>query len=384
MRVLHLIDHLGPGGAQTLLIDLLEAEPGGCEHQVISLTDRALPTMVERLQRAGVPWESLNANRSPLRALMRLRSLVREWRPDVLHTQLDGSNTFGAIGTVGLKAARPGLVLAIENDPAVHYGRLLRSTLRFAAARADVATVLTESLRCAAAPALARARRVELLAPGIDLEYFRRDAMDARTVQSLRKGAPIVIGSVGRLSRQKGYDLLLDALPTIRAAHPAVRLVLAGDGGERSALERQAERLGLTGGVDFLGHLDDPRPVFAALDVFVLPSRHEGFGIVFLEAMAMGAPIVGTRVVGSSDAVQDGKTGLLVDPESPRALADGVLALLADAPRRRALVQQASRWVAQHGCRKEMARRMHELYELGRAPREAARVGATRENARGG
>jgi glycosyltransferase involved in cell wall biosynthesis len=361
--VLHLIDHLGPGGAQTLLLDLLEARPAGSEHVVVSLTDRALPHVLERLRRTDVPWQSLHAHRRPLRALLELRSRLRQWKPHVLHTQLDASNTFGPLCAFGMKSGRPALVLAIENDPALHYGRVLRATLPFAVARADLTIVLAESLGRAAGRALAGARRVEIVQPGIDLDHFRRGAVDPEAVRSIRKGASVLIGSVGRLTRQKGYDVLLDALPAIRASHPGARLVLAGDGEERATLARQADRLGVAASVDLLGHLDDVRPVLAALDLFVSPSRHEGFGLIFLEAMAMGVPVVGTRVVGSRDAVQHGETGVLVDPEDPGALAAGVLEVLADERTRSARAREAARRVALHGSRSEMARRIYRLYE---------------------
>ncbi len=140
------------------------------------------------------------------------------------------------------------------------------------------------------------------------------------------------------------------------------RVLVAGDGPERAALEARARRLRVAGAVEFLGYRADVEAVYAALDVMVLPSRHEGFGVAFLEAMAMGVPVVGTRVVGSVDAVEDGITGLLVPPADPAALAAAIRRLFDDPPLRRRLVEEAARRVRIDHSREGMVHRVEALY----------------------
>jgi glycosyltransferase involved in cell wall biosynthesis len=362
MKVLHLIDHLGLGGSQQLLLDLLEQRSTGDERRVVALTTRVLPETAERLNRAGVQWSSIDLRRRGPFALLRLRKLLADWRPDLLHTQLDVSNTLGAACALTLRAGRPRILLTLENDPLEHYGRLTRAALKGVASRADGWLVVSESLRRSAAPVLRRARRVEVVEPGIDLERFRPECVRPEDVATLRDGAPLVIGSVGRLSRQKGHDVLIEAMPAVLAAHPGARVIIAGEGPERAALERRARELNVSHAVRLPGYVSDPRSVYAALDIFVAPSRHEGFGIVFQEAMAMGVPVVGTRVVGSRDAVRDGSTGLLVAPEDPGALASGILALAGDAELRARLIAAAMSHVREHGSRRTMAERVQMLY----------------------
>jgi glycosyltransferase involved in cell wall biosynthesis len=279
-----------------------------------------------------------------------------------LHTQLDASNTIGTACALTLGAGRPRILLTLENDPAEHYGRLARLALRGVASSADAWLVVSESLRRSAAPVLRHARRVAVVEPGIDLDRFRAGAVPPEAVAALRGGAPLVIGSIGRLSRQKGYDLLIEATPALLAAHPGARVLIAGDGPERTALERRARELDVSHAVRLPGYVPDPRAVYAALDIFVAPSRHEGFGIVFLEAMAMGVPVIGTRVVGSRDAVQDGRTGLLAPAEDPAALAQHILALAADAALRATLVAAAGSHVRAYGSRHTMVERVQSLY----------------------
>ena len=121
------------------------------------------------------------------------------------------------------------------------------------------------------------------------------------------------------------------------------------------ALEAQTNRLGITPVVSFLGHLTDVRPVYRALDVFVLPSRHEGAPLALVEAMAMGVPVVATRVVGSADLVHDGRTGVLVEPEA-------VIRLLADPARRASLAREARRWVRAERSAASMTRKIEAIY----------------------
>jgi len=115
--------------------------------------------------------------------------------------------------------------------------------------------------------------------------------------------------------------------------------------------------------VRFVGYTDDVVSAYRAMDVFVLPSRHEGFGLVFAEAMAAGVPVVGTRVVGSVDAVRDGETGLLVAPGDPAGLAGAVLRLFSDPDLGRRLVDNGRAWVRRECSRDTMSARTEALYE---------------------
>lgn len=362
MKVVHLIDHMGLGGSQALLVDLLETRSPDIDADVVTLNDGVLPEWNHRLHQAGARYDAIDLRRRGPVALARLRSLLAERRPDVLHTHLDVSNCLGAAYTLVLRPPRPRLLLSLENDPFLHYALPVRLALRALMPRADVCVAMSASLRDAAAPLLRRARRVEVIAPGIDLDRFNPGAVDRESVARLRDGATTVVGSVGRLTRQKGFDVLIDAMPELLSVHPEMRVLIVGEGRERSELEERARRHGVEHALVMPGYMADPRVAFAALDVFVAPSRHEGFGLVFLEAMAMGVPVVGTRVTGSVDAIQDGRTGILVAPEDPSALARAILGLLANPDRRRELTTTAARWVREHASRRRVTERTEALY----------------------
>jgi glycosyltransferase involved in cell wall biosynthesis len=151
-----------------------------------------------------------------------------------------------------------------------------------------------------------------------------------------------VVGVAGRLAAEKGISVLLESMKEVLAKVPRAWLVIAGDGPERAALECRAHDLRIDHRVDFLGMRADLPRIMAALDVFVLPSLYEGFGLVVLEAMAVGVPVIATCVGGVPEVVEDGVTGVLVPPGDPSKLAEAILRLERDGELAKMLVEHAS------------------------------------------
>jgi L-malate glycosyltransferase len=139
-----------------------------------------------------------------------------------------------------------------------------------------------------------------------------------------------VIGTAGRMVPVKGYDLLLEAAAMMLDSQPSVRFLLAGDGPERTALERKCRDLHLDAKVQFIGFRDDITDIINCLDLFVMSSHHEGIPMVLLEAMALKKPVVCTSVGGIKEIVEDGISGLLVEPGDARRLAESCLSMLDD------------------------------------------------------
>jgi glycosyltransferase involved in cell wall biosynthesis len=139
---------------------------------------------------------------------------------------------------------------------------------------------------------------------------------------------PPILGSLGRLHTNKGYDFLLKALATPALVAKPWRLVLGGDGPERASLEQAAQSLGVSDRIQFAGWVSDRQPFFDALDLFVLPSREEPFGIVLIEAMAEALPVIVTDTDGPSYIVRNEETGLVVPRENSEALAQAIMVAL--------------------------------------------------------
>jgi glycosyltransferase involved in cell wall biosynthesis len=152
--------------------------------------------------------------------------------------------------------------------------------------------------------------------------------------------APPVIGYLGRMVPEKGLDLLLDALKLVKARGIAFKLVIAGDGPLQLTLQAKAVANGIAEHITWHGWLDETRPFFDTIDLLVVPSRSESFGLVTVEAFAAGRPVLATRTSGSRGLIDSGKNGLLCEI-APDAIADGIATLLAQPELRAALVRQA-------------------------------------------
>ena len=137
-----------------------------------------------------------------------------------------------------------------------------------------------------------------------------------------------VVGAVSQLRPGKGVETLVDAMPALLARHPAVSVAVAGSGPLREQVEAQARSLGVRDSLLLLGQTDGPGPVLDGSDLFVNPSWAESFPLSTLEAMSASVPVVVTDVGGAGEAVQDGRTGLLVPARDPAPLADGLARLL--------------------------------------------------------
>jgi glycosyltransferase involved in cell wall biosynthesis len=361
VKVLHIIDHMGLGGEQRVVQDLCFMHGPEVEPLAWSLRSHELPGTPERMAAAGVAYRTFGlAASNPLPALG-IRRALRETGPDVLHLHLEASTLVGALAAFSL-APRPLLVASVANDPYRQIG-FHRWAGRRLARSMDLHITHSRGIRDSVLRAYAgRPRRVEVVSLGIDLDRFRRDLADPTRVAGYRGGAAPVVGAIGRLVPQKAMHVLIAATPALLEAHPALRVLIVGDGPLRADLEAQAARLGVAHAVRFAGYQDDVVSAYAAMDVFVLPSRDEGFGLVFLEAMAVGVPVVGTRVIGSEDAVEDGVTGLLVPYADPAALAAAVRGILASPDLAGRLRDTAAERVRRVYSREQCAARVEELY----------------------
>lgn len=164
-------------------------------------------------------------------------------------------------------------------------------------------------------------------------------------------GEERVLLAVGALEKRKGIHLLLNALGSPHADDfPDWRLVLAGDGPERQALQTQAEELGIADRVDFAGWVDHGRlgGFFEQADLFVFPTLADTWGVVLLEAMAFGKAIVASQMAGSAELIEEGVTGHVVDPYDEAALAGAIKAIIADRTVARRMGESARRQITAH------------------------------------
>jgi glycosyltransferase involved in cell wall biosynthesis len=197
----------------------------------------------------------------------------------------------------------------------------------------------------------------------VDLGGYIRENQAQGVRERLRiSGDAPVIGSMGRLDKIKGYDLLLHAYQKITQKIPEARLLLVGDGPERLPLAELAARLSLPHPVIFTGYTEDVKPYLAVLSLFVCSSRSEGVPHSLLEAMAMGLPIVSTRVGGIESVMEDRREGWLIPAEDVDALSSAVLELLSCPGTAQTCAQAARARVEQEFSLRRMVEQVQTMY----------------------
>ena len=173
-----------------------------------------------------------------------------------------------------------------------------------------------------------RSRKISIIPNGLDFDV----GVERGAIGSVRR-----VMTVANLRPEKGHDVLIDAAALVLQRFPDARFDLVGGGSQLAALRERAASLGIAHAVSFLGHCEDVPSRLATADLFVLPSRSEAFPNAVLEAMAVGLPVVASRVGGLLEVIDEGRTGVLVPPGDAGALADAIGALMADTMRAAAL-----------------------------------------------
>jgi glycosyltransferase involved in cell wall biosynthesis len=334
IRVLQLITSLERGGAENHLLALLtHADRRAFELETAVLSGDG--ELVPVFRQAGIPVHLLRSRSrfDPL-ALGRLVRLLRDGHFDILHSHLFRADIYAGLAVARLGERRPLLVSTRHNDDRfflnpfvglVHYG---------VSSRQDLIIAISDHIaRFTVSRGVRHPERVRRVYHGLEppvTKALEREGQHIR--QELGIGPDeFLVGNVGRLALQKGQRHLIAAMPLLLERVPRARAIIAGGGDLEEYLRDLASEMGVAERVHVLGPRKDVPALMHAIDVFVMPSIWEGFGLVLLEAMAAGRPIVASRVATIPEVVADGETGLLVPAGDPLALATA-LAELAEQP----------------------------------------------------
>ncbi len=339
LRVVTLVDRLGTGGAERLAIQTTtRLDPERFDRTLcasrrfdVAISKRHVANALADLEAADVHVMGLKRTSArQLWAWWPLYRFLRRERVDVLHAHKFGSNLWGTV--IG-RLARVPVIVAHEHTWSYQGQPLRRFGDREVIARGSSAFIAVSRED--------RRRMIEV--EGIDPEdvMFMPNGIptpppptgaDVRAELGIAPDAP-VIGTVSVMRPQKALDVLLRATRTLVDEFPGLRVLIAGEGDERVALEELTAELGIGDNVVFLGVRTDIPDVLDALDIAVSSSDFEGSPLSVMEYMEAARPVVATRVGGVPDLIDDGVHGLLVEPQDPDAFAAAVAKLLRDPAR---------------------------------------------------
>jgi glycosyltransferase involved in cell wall biosynthesis len=370
-RVLRIVTRLNVGGPARQAVFLSGAlERRGFETELVSgsvgqgegelVPTDGLHTRIPELRRPLDPIKDPQAARA-------VRRLVRARRPHVVHTHMAKA---GALGRLAAHRARVPVVIHTFHGHVLegYFGRPVTAAFLAAERRlarwSDVLVAVSPAVRDELlALRIGEPSRWRVIPLGLELDDLLAPAPavdESRRRLRLPQQGPIV-GIVGRLVPIKDHVTFLEAAAKMAARRPDLTFVAAGDGELRSALETKGREM-LGDRIRFLGWVSDLPSLYAAMDVAVLTSRNEGTPVSLIEAGAAARPVVSTRVGGVDDVVRDGVTGVLTPAGDAEAIAAGVLGLLEDPGRARAMGQAAREQVPGRFSAERLADDLADLY----------------------
>ncbi len=362
IHVLHVIKGLGLGGAERLL-------EHGQRHvdrdrfrlsYVYFLPDK--DALAGRLRDLGGEVTLLRAA-GPLSLALSSGPLARHARSlaaNLIHGHLPVSGVVARLA--GRRAGVP--VIYTEHSQHARHRLLTRWANRGTWGLQQHVVAVSEAVERSIPRRIRRRAALTVIPNGVPVDDLGPDPAAARRFRSnlgIDPDAPLV-GHVAVFRREKRLDLWLEAAAALTRKLPSCRFALVGYGPQRSALEKQAARLGLGERVHFTGLLEDVRPALSALDLLLSTSRFEGLPLTLLEAMATSVPVVATAVGGVPELITHDQNGVLVESADATSLAEAVALLLEQPDRRRRLARAARATVAERFSSRAMQRRLEELY----------------------
>ena len=363
MKILQMISSGGMYGAEAVVLNLSRALNEGPHRSLLGVfSNSSNPNLQlhENAMKEGIESYLIPCNgQIDRKAIANIRELVQRTGVDVVHAHGYKADIYAFLA---LRASGVSLVSTCHNwidfdRKTSLYGTLDRLVLR----GYTRVVAVSDEVRQRLLKSGVKANRVSMIRNGIDLRPF--DRASAAVKRELGWDADRIVGFVGRLSREKGADIFLDAAARVLAQCPDTKFVIAGDGPERAELDTLIDKLGLRESVRMLGRCSDMPALYASLDIMVSASRTEGLPIAILEGMASRLALVATAVGDVPTVIRDGHTGVLAPVENPESLAAAVIELLRDSAKREQLGSAARQLVENEFSAERMRADYLRVYE---------------------
>ncbi len=365
VRVLQLMSSMQVGGAEKLLVNLLESaqmdpiSAAEIEYTVVVMNERINPELQRAIKEAGCTVYFLNrpeGHKHP-RYLYQLLDIVRRHRIQVVHAHNYGSKLWAGL----CKLLNPGLKLLVTMHGTTSVQALTPWQIWLHQRVIDHHIVISKAVESSCHQR--GIYNTHHIYNGIPLKRFQQKPVPVFSSQT-----PLKILNIGRLSTdEKGHDILLKALKICKEEGLDFQCRIIGGVYEYNQVDYETllalrEQYNLSEAVEFLINRTDVPDLLSQGNLFILPSRHEGLGLVILEAMATGLPVIASKVDGPKELIQDGFTGLLFPSECPEILADKILFAHQNPRLMNQIQENASRFVRQFDI-SAMKEQYHVLYQ---------------------
>jgi len=364
-RILHVIDSLDLGGAQTFLLDLVSHHDRTRFIPEVAVM-HGTGIYTKAFEDVGVPVHSLSPGRFPPFYIPNFWKLMKGGDYDLLHFHLFGANLCAK--PLAIAAGHPAIVVHDQcNDASRDRNPLLLAADAFWNRRSDRVIAVSESTR---RYLLDREdlddASVTMIPNGIDTERFRPSNDGQREKARSELGIPadaFVIGGVGRLVSQKNFLLFLKVASNILKKYPEIRFAIAGTGPLDTILRAEAENLGVSSRILFLGHVSNRQSLYHALDILMITSDFEGTPMTLLEAMASGVPVVASAVDGISEVCSDGVDSLLARPGDSISFEQSLSRIIRDQALRDDFASAGRRTILERYDIKGITERVERVYD---------------------
>lgn len=350
IKILHLIPTLDKGGAERLLIDLVKTmDKERFEVEVVCL--ETLGKWGFELKKAKINASSLGKRRKgSIYIFWKLYRLLKNKRPDILHTHLFGADLYGLLA--GRIAQVPNIISTEHN---LNYGEswVRRAIKKKLLPKMDKGIAVSEAVKNYLKKEGIPVDNIEVIHNGIDLSRFK-----SREEKGGSNG--FIIGSIGRLSEQKGYKTLVEAMEILKEEE--ISCLIVGEGEERQNLEKKVNKDKIANKILFLGKHDIVPEFLVKLDAFVLPSIWEGFGLVLLEAGASKLPVIASRVDGINEIIRENINGLQFRPGDSVELAEKIKVLAHNKEMRESLANELYKDCKEKFTIQKMSKQYEDIY----------------------
>jgi len=359
IKIFHLITNLGIGGTQNgLLVNLHKLSCFGFTNIVCSVTSDS--TLAADFEANDIPVYTLDMNRkSDIFAISRLSKILKKEKPDILHTYLFHANLIGT-----LAGRFSGIPIIVNSERIVpnkgFHRRIISRGLNKVTHAIETNSQANKNYIC-------RKHNIDQNKISVILPGFELNNLDNATRVTYRKilnisQSEFLIGCFGRLDQQKGFEYAIKALSQIDYKDRKIKLIIVGEGPERSLLMNMVHELNLTNEVMLLGQRTDIQELMCATDLVFVPSRYEGLPRVVLEGMMAEKPIVATNVGGVSEVVEDTVNGLLVPPDDVQLMVQAISRIVHDSGFARSIAKVGMDYARTNFSQERYIKELHGFY----------------------